>query len=162
MAINVERLAEMKALQEQMKALQDEASEDLQTLIAELEQAIDGWGVHEVVPHLNHTLESYGFSCEYVGVFRDSVEREILRRINNSTAPEKTTELGQEAIEAIGNVPDINCDPQDVRKTIRVMVANGIITTFNPEGKKGRNSTYHLTPPPKSSEPVKGGKPKSE
>ena len=146
MGIDLSVLEQMAAMQKAMEELKKTASEDLRGLIGELEAAIAGWGMSEVSGYLNKVMDPTGWACEYIGLFRPEVEREILRRINNSTSPNKTTELNQETIDKIGSIPDINVSPIDVRRTIRGMVASGLIATFNPDGKKGRNSTYCLAP----------------
>lgn len=156
--VNVDRLEEMKALQAQLEALKNEASAELVDLTNELTAAIEGWGIHEVIPRLNYLLEKHGYSADYVGVVRPEAEKEIFRRVN--TAPGKIHDLDQEELGKIAAVPDVNCRVEDVRRTLRHMVVEGIITTHNPENKKGRNSTYTIAPvSPATSEPVKGGKP---
>ena len=166
MAINLSILERMAELKRESEELKKEASEDLRGLIGELESAIDGWGMDEVSGYLNKVMDTHGWSCEYVGLFRPEVEREILRRINNSVSPNKTTELNQETIDKIGSIPEINVSPIDVRRTIRGMVASGLIATFNPDGKKGRNSTYCLAPvvpspdAPVDPATIRGGPPK--
>ena len=164
MAVDFAKLEQMKELQAQLEACKAEASADLADLVRELEKAIEGWGVHEVIPRLNFILSPLGYEADYAGVFRKEVQREILRRIN--TAPNHVAELSTETLEKISNVPDCNCRAEDVRKTLRHMTAEGIVSTHNPEGKKGRNSHYCLTPvapaPDKPVDPstIKGGKPK--
>ena len=136
-------MAELRA----MLALQEKEEEvETDALIQELEEAISAWGVREVTPRLDFILEKHGFQTAYVGLFREEVQQEILKRINNSTKPDKTTDLGQEEIDQIRKLPGVNCDVTDVRRTIRVMVTGGIIATWNPDKKKGRNSTYCLAP----------------
>lgn len=162
--IDREKATQAKALRAQLAALQADMSQDLDSLVSELTEAIDAWDIAEITPRINGVLDPYGWECNYVGLFREEIQQEILRRINTSNRPDKTTELNQEEIDKIADVPDVNCSPVDVRRTIRAMVASGLIATHNPEGKKGRNSTYCLAPVSKPDEKVdpatiRGGQP---
>ena len=149
-----ERRAKMAELRAALELQEKEEEVETDALIQELEEAISAWGVREVTPRLDFILEKYGFQTHYVGLFRKEVQTEILKRINTSTNPDKTTELGQEEIDQIAKLPGINCDSVDIRRTIKVMVNGGLIATWNPDKKKGRNSTYCLAPVSKPNTPV--------
>lgn len=160
--VDLSKLEEMKALQEQLEALKADASEDLSDLVTELEKAIEGWGVFEVVPRINFILSSLGYEAEYVGIFREEVQREILRRINN--AANHVAKIDGEEVEKISLVPDCNCRTEDVRKTLRHMIGEGVIASHNPDHRKGRHSHYCLAPVSKPKDPVdpatiRGGQP---
>jgi len=117
------------------------------------------WGVNPLLGKYNYILSPLGYEVTYVGVVRVEACAEIMRKVNS--APNKVCDLDLAVLDTIAKTPDVNCDVQDVRRSLRYLVAGGNIVAHNPDNKRGRNSTYTVPPTPASADPVKGGKPKA-
>ena len=159
-----EVMGAMKAVNGAAKDLRKEASRERDAKLAKLGEVIDAWGIDEIESLLNFYLEKHGRAVSKIGVYREEIETEIMKRINNSRTDDKTAELSNDEKEHIAGMPDINCEVLDVTRTIKKMVADGTICTFNPDKKPGRNSTYHLAPaskPDEKADPttIRGGQP---
>ena len=144
-------MKEVRVIGDQLKK---EASKDRDAKMAQLSALIDAWGIDEIDGTLNFYLEKHGRAVTYVGLFNADVETEIIRRINNSKTADKTADFAQEDILHISKMPDIDCKIEDVKRTIKALVNSGSIATYNPDKKRGRNSTYHLAPKSAPDTPV--------
>jgi len=139
-------LAQMVELQRQqaelakkMEGLREQADQELQAGVSQLEPLIEAFSMGPVAEKANSILAPHGYRMIYVGVVSETTKQEVTKALNNGDGG--VADLDGEWISKTAKT--LGVPEKDVRFTIRTMNQNGEIFPHT-GGARGRTTRYGL------------------